>query len=157
MYSDHTITGKEHAAWLEHALQREDASYWVMTCDGEDVGFASVTDISDRHGTGSWALYIGEESARRKGMGAFVTYTILTHVFDDLGLRKLSCEVLATNNTALTMYESFGFVREGLFREQILKAGGAVDVHRLGILDREWRQIEEAQRQRLLTRGILTA
>ena len=89
----------------------------------------------------SWAFYIADPSARGKGTGAFTEYTILELVFSEMELRKLSCEVLASNPAVLAMHERFGFVREGCFREQILKAEGPVDVHRLGILSREWSQV----------------
>lgn len=156
MYTDHEIGEAEHTAWLERALAREDASYFIVVWDGSDVGFASITDIDTRQRTCSWAIYIGEPIARSKGVGAFTTYTILNHVFGELNLRKLSCEVLASNSTALAMYERFGFVREGLFREQILKPEGPVDVHRLGILEREWRRLREDHRRRLEGSGVLT-
>ena len=156
MYTDHLITPDEHAAWLDGALGRADARYWVMTCDAVDVGFATLTDIDRRQGTASWALYIGEPNVRGSGMGAFTTYTVLEYAFGQLRLRKLSCEVLGTNTTAFAMYESFGFVREGRFREQILKPDGPVDVYRLGILTREWDGIRDHHRARLMERGIIT-
>jgi RimJ/RimL family protein N-acetyltransferase len=89
-------------------------------------------------------------------MGAFTTYTVLEVAFAELALRKLSCEVLAFNTAALSMYERFGFVREGVFREQILKPEGPVDVLRLGILAREWEATRDAHRDRLRARSILT-
>jgi UDP-4-amino-4,6-dideoxy-N-acetyl-beta-L-altrosamine N-acetyltransferase len=72
-------------------------------------------------------------------------------------LRKASCEVLATNTPALTMYERFGFVREGVLREQVLKDSGPVDVYRMGLLHREWRELRDGHRRRLEGRGLITA
>lgn len=157
MYTEHRIGEREHAAWLARALHREDARYWIITDDGRDVGLASVTEIDRTQRTCSWAIYLGDPAVRGRGLGAFTTYSVLCHVFDELGLRKCSCEVLATNPAALAMYERFGFVREGRLREQILKSDGPVDVHRLGILDREWVAAREGHRQRLEREGILTA
>lgn len=155
MYTDHKISHEEHVAWLARAVSREDARYFVITAAGSEVGFASITDLDAAHGTGSWAIYLGDPLARGRGLGGFTTYSILNYAFDDLRLRKLSCEVLASNRSALGMYERFGFVREGLFREQIMKAEGAIDVHRLGILDREWAAIREGHRRRLIQNGLL--
>jgi UDP-4-amino-4,6-dideoxy-N-acetyl-beta-L-altrosamine N-acetyltransferase len=155
MYTDHTISPEEHAAWFERTLERDDARYWIIAADGIDVGLVNVTDIDPRHRTGSWAFYIADPSARGKGTGAFTEYTILELVFSELGLRKLSCEVLASNPAVVAMHERFGFVHEGCFREQILKAEGPVDVHRLGILSREWSQARDAHREALLEKGIL--
>lgn len=155
MYTDHRISPGEHAAWFARALERDDARYWVIVADGVDVGAVNLTGIDPRHRTCSWAFYIADPAARGKGTGAFTEYTILELVFSEMGLRKLSCEVLASNPDVLAMHERFGFVREGLFREQILKAGGPVDVHRLGILAREWSELRDGHREALLEKGIL--
>ncbi|MGH3607859.1 MAG: UDP-4-amino-4,6-dideoxy-N-acetyl-beta-L-altrosamine N-acetyltransferase [Pseudonocardiaceae bacterium] len=155
MYSDHEIGAEEHEAWLNGALEREDARYWIITADGVDAGFTSVTEIDPGHGTCSWAIYIGSDELRGRGAGSFALFTVLERVFGELGLRKLSCEVLAFNTAALSLYERFGLVPEGRLREQIVKHGEAVDVHRLGILDREWRAVREQHRRRLTQRGLL--
>ncbi len=156
MYTDHEITPEEHRAWFERALTRQDARYWIIAADGRDLGFVAVTEIDPRHLTASWAFYIAEAGARGKGVGAFTEYTVLNFVFDELRLRKLSCEVLSTNPAVLAMHERFGFVQEGLFREQISKPEGPVDVHRLAILEREWRAARDRHRDALLERGIIS-
>jgi UDP-4-amino-4,6-dideoxy-N-acetyl-beta-L-altrosamine N-acetyltransferase len=156
MYTDHQIGRTEHEAWFERALVRKDARYWIISSAGEDLGFVAVTDIDPRHGTASWAFYIAEASARGKGIGAFTEYTVLNFVFDELGLRKLNCEVLATNPAVLAMHERFGFQQEGLFREEVVKPEGPVDVHRLAILEREWRAVREQHRTALEDRGIIS-
>lgn len=155
MYTDHEISPEEHAAWFERTLAREDVRYWAIVADGTDVGVVNLTEIDERHGTCSWAFYIADPAARGKGTGAFTEYTILELVFSEMGLRKLSCEVLETNPAVLAMHERFGFVREGRFREQILKDGSPVDVHRLGILAREWSEVRDGHREALLEKGIL--
>jgi len=155
MYTDHEIRREEHAAWLQRALARKDAHYFVIVSGGVDVGFASVTDIDLRHRTCSWAIYIGEVAARGEHAGALAAYAVLDYVFAELGLRKLSCEVLASNQAALGLYERFGFVREGRLREQILKPEGPVDVLRMGILAREWAALRAGHRRRLMEEGVL--
>jgi RimJ/RimL family protein N-acetyltransferase len=64
----------------------------------------------------------------------------LDHVFDELNLHKLSCEVLAFNAPVINLHKKFGFEVEGIFREQYLIGGKFVDVYRLGILAAEWRE-----------------
>jgi UDP-4-amino-4,6-dideoxy-N-acetyl-beta-L-altrosamine N-acetyltransferase len=155
MYTDHVISTKEHAAWFERALTRDDAMYWIITTGGSDVGLVNVSDIDRRHGTCSWAFYIAEESARGRGIGAFTEYTVINFVFDELKLRKLNCEVLATNQAVVAMHERFSFVSEGLFRAAILKNGEPVDVHRLGLLHNEWAEVRESHRRALLAKGII--
>jgi UDP-4-amino-4,6-dideoxy-N-acetyl-beta-L-altrosamine N-acetyltransferase len=155
MYTDHAISPEEHAEWFDRTLRREDVRYWVIAVDGVDVGVVNIVDIDTHHRTCSWAFYIAETAARGKGTGAFTEFTILELVFSEMGLRKLSCEVLETNPEVLAMHERFGFVREGRFREQILKEGAPVDVHRLAILASEWSEVRDGHREALLEKGIL--
>lgn len=155
MYTDHTISPEEHTAWFERTLRRDDVRYWVIVADGVDVGVVNLTEIDRRQRTCSWAFYIAEAAARGKGTGAFTEYTVLELVFSEMGLRKLSCEVLESNPAVLAMHERFGFVREGRFREQILKDGAPVDVHRLGILAPEWSRVRDGHHETLLEKGIL--
>jgi UDP-4-amino-4,6-dideoxy-N-acetyl-beta-L-altrosamine N-acetyltransferase len=156
MFTDHVISPEEHEAWFARALSREDAYYWIITADGEDVGMVSVTDIDRRHGTGAWAFYIAEE-VRGRGIGAFTEYTLLNIVFDELGLRKLIGEVLVCNPQVLAMHERFGFVCEGVLRAHVLKGGEALDVYRIGILREEWAGVREIHRAALLEKGIAVA
>jgi UDP-4-amino-4,6-dideoxy-N-acetyl-beta-L-altrosamine N-acetyltransferase len=154
MYTDHVISIEEHAAWFDRALTRSDARYWIIVSHGEDVGLVCVSEIDRRHSTCSWAFYIAEPSARGHGIGAFTEFTVVDLVFEDLGMRKLSCEVLATNLEVVSMHERFGFVREGLFRGAVVKGGEAVDVHRLGLLREEWIEARETHRIALREKGI---
>lgn len=157
MYTDHEISPQEHAAWFERIRTRDDVRFWVITTGGVDVGLVNISDIDPRHGTCSWAFYIAEVDARGKGVGSFTEYTILETVFGEMKLRKLSCEVLATNPAVLAMHERFGFVREGCLREQIEKPDGPVDVYRLGMLSREWQQVREQHRKALLENSARTS
>ena len=38
MYSDRTIPAAEHAAWFQRVLDDPACTYWIITCDGADVG-----------------------------------------------------------------------------------------------------------------------
>jgi UDP-4-amino-4,6-dideoxy-N-acetyl-beta-L-altrosamine N-acetyltransferase len=155
MYTDHTISQEEHDAWFDRALTRDDARFWIIVADGIDSGMVSVSQIDLRHGTAFWAFYLAEAAVRGRGVGAFTEFTILELVFGEMGLRKLNCEVLATNPAVVAMHERFGFQREGLFRAEIVKSGVPTDVHRLGILAEEWAAIRNEHEAALLEKGIL--
>ena len=67
---------------------------------------------------------------------------MLAHVFETLRLNKLWCEVLAENTAVIGLHERFGFTREALLREHVMKSGARHDVVGLGLLRREqgWAQ-----------------
>lgn len=154
MLTDHTISIEEHAAWFAAALLSEQAHHWIVLHGGEEVGLVSVSEIDRRQGTCSWGFYIVER-ARGRGVGAFAAYSALNIVFGELGLRKLSAEVLASNSTSLALHERFGFTREGVLRAHIIKSDQAIDVLRMGILSQEWAAVRESHRVALMEKGIL--
>ena len=118
--------------------------------DGGLVGLANLARIDPAARRCEWAYYLGEASTRGRGVGSQVEYIVLRHVFEDLGLNKLWCEVLVENEAVWKLHGSFGFVREALFRDHVQKAGRFQDVVGLGMLKADWdgaRPIEGPARQ----------
>ena len=138
MYGDHRIGDGEHARWLHAALTRDDRRYWIVELDGAPVGLANLARIDREAGRCDWAFYLADPATRGRGVGAAVEWLVLGHVFEGLKLRKLWCEVLADNLGVIGLHERFGFVREALFREHVVKERAARDVVGLGLLAREW-------------------
>jgi UDP-4-amino-4,6-dideoxy-N-acetyl-beta-L-altrosamine N-acetyltransferase len=153
MYTDHQISPDEHERWLAGALAAQDRRYWIISLDGEPVGLANLVRIDLTARRCDWAYYLGEASTRGRGVGSAVEYIVLRHVFETLGLNKLWCEVLASNEAVWKLHESFGFVREATFRDHVFKAGRFEDVVGLGMLAAEWREAKPAIEERLRARG----
>jgi len=155
MYTDHVITPEEHAAWFVRVLSDAKYKYWMIVCDGEDVGVANLYAIDQTHRRCYWAIYVASPSVRGKGVGNVVENAVLNYVFGDLKLEKLCCEALAFNTVALEMYRKFGFSQEGLFRKHILKRGEWHDVVCMAILKEEWETQRSQQELKLRAKGIL--
>jgi RimJ/RimL family protein N-acetyltransferase len=79
---------------------------------------------------------------------------VIEHVFGELGLNKLWCEVLIGNEAVWRLHEGFGFQREALFRQQVRKDGAPADVVGLGLLKSDWAVARAASRDRLVSRGF---
>lgn len=138
MYTDHEISVQEHARWFGAALSDEARRFWIIQLHGEPVGLTSLYDISTTHATASWAIYIGEASARGRGVASGALRLAIDAAFLDHGLHKVCCEALATNGPALRLYERHGFRREGLFAAHVLKAGERIDVVALALFRDDW-------------------
>jgi UDP-4-amino-4,6-dideoxy-N-acetyl-beta-L-altrosamine N-acetyltransferase len=154
MYSDHAIAAEEHARWFAAALADPRRRYWVIEADSAPVGLANLYDLAPEHRRASWAYYLAEPSTRGQGIGAFVEYWVIEHVFGDLRLNKLWCEVLVDNEAVWKLHEGFGFQREALFRQHVRKDGLPADVVGLGLLRSDWARQREASRGRLVARGF---
>ena len=148
MYGEHLIGEAEHARWLEAALTLEDRRYWIIELDAAPVGLANLARIDLQAGRCEWAFYLAEPAVRGRGVGAGVEWLVLGYVFETLGLRKLWCEVLADNTAVIRLHERFGFVREALLREHVVKGGAPRDVVGLGLLRAEWPAVKAAMAPR---------
>jgi len=136
-YTDHVISAQEHARWLE-SLRGSDACMAMAIMIGtEVVGAVSLTHISRPHGTASWGFHL-DETRRGKGLGSEALRAFLRLAFEELGLQKVSGEVLETNAAGMGLHEKLGFVREGLRREPAVKDGRRIDVHLLGLTREQW-------------------
>ncbi len=62
----------------------------------------------------------------------------LDFAFGELGLAKLSADVLATNARSESFHRKVGFSEEGNFREQHFNGKQRIDVRRFGMLASEW-------------------
>lgn len=153
MYTDHVISQEEHDRWFAGALSDPSRRYWIIELDGLAVGLANLADYSPAQRRTAWAYYLADPSVRGRGVGAYVEYFVIEHVFGELGANKLCCEVLIDNEAVWKMHEAFGFRREAVFRDHIWKDGKATDVMALGLLASDWSKIREASRERLAARG----
>lgn len=138
MYSDHEISEAEHARWFGEAISGGNRRYWIIELEGKPVGLVNLYDISDRHRRASWAFYLADPSVRGRGVGSATERFALRYAFADLGLNKLCCEVLATNDSVVRMHMRYGFAVDGTLRRHIRKGESYVDVVTMSLLREEW-------------------
>ena len=138
MYTDHHITRDEHARWFDSTLRDPAKRYWIIRHQDSDAGVACLYDVDPARRRCSWAFYLADTRLRGKGLGGFVEFAVLEHVFSRLRLEALRCEVLASNRAVLALHEKFGFRREGCLPAHVVKSGRPVDVVCLAITREEW-------------------
>jgi len=155
MYNDHDIVADEHERWFWAALADDTRRYWIIQMDGRPVGLANLYDLAPRQRKTGWAYYLADPAVRGKGVGAYVEFWVIDHVFRDLGLAKLWCEVLVDNEAVWKLHESFGFQREALFRQHVWRRGEPLDVVGLGLLADDWKRARPVSRQRLEEKGFV--
>lgn len=137
MYTDHPIGPQEHASWLASLGGNHRQKVFVILHHGAVAGVVSLNGIDTVHRTADWAFYL-DPALQGKGLGSRVEFWLLDHAFNEAGLEKLNCEVLASNPTVVKLHRRFGFTQEGVRRQNILKDGERMDVVLLGITRDEW-------------------
>jgi UDP-4-amino-4,6-dideoxy-N-acetyl-beta-L-altrosamine N-acetyltransferase len=153
MYTDHQISPEEHARWFAGLAGDARRAYWIIELDGRPVGPANFYDIDKSQGRASWAYYLADPSVRGKGVGGYVEFLMIEQAFGPMGLRKLWCEVLVSNEAVWKLHQKFGFKEEALYRAHVVKAGVPQDVMGLGLLAEEWPAVRPAMAQRLVRLG----
>jgi UDP-4-amino-4,6-dideoxy-N-acetyl-beta-L-altrosamine N-acetyltransferase len=148
MYTSHEISLEEHLGWWEKIRSQTDQKYFMYEHQGSPLGIVSFNGISSINQNSYWAFYASPEAA--KGTGSRMEYLALEHAFSEIGLHKLSCEVIAFNTSVIKLHEKFGFKIEGVLRDQHKANANFFDVYRLGILRSEWQAIRDAMLIRLL-------
>ena len=106
--------------------------------DDRLVGFVALFSIEWPNSHGWIAVGIGDESDRGKGFGKEAVRLLQRFAFHELGLRRLSLDVIADNLPALGLYRGLGFQEEGRLRERVYRDGRATDLVYMGLLGRDW-------------------
>jgi UDP-4-amino-4,6-dideoxy-N-acetyl-beta-L-altrosamine N-acetyltransferase len=144
MYTDHTISPTEHAKWFGNALGSSDRTYWIIELDDQPVGLANLYDISEQHRRAYWAFYLADPAVRGRGVGSYTERFVMRFAFAELGLNKLCCEVMSSNEAVVQMHQRFGFQIDGTLRQHIWKQDHFEDVVALSLLRAEWEAREGA-------------
>ena len=158
MYSDHAIAPEEHARWFASIAGDPKRDYRMIVVDGAPSGLANFYDIDRAQGRAAWAFYLADPGVRGKGVGGFIEFLMIERAFGEpesggLGLRKLWCEVLITNEAVWKLHQKFGFRQEALYRAHVIKGGKPVDVMGLGLLAEEWPAVRPAMAERMKRLG----
>ena len=140
LYTDPKISPEDQKRWYQRIVQDPSRMDWVINADGEDVGAVYLYDIVPLNRRCFWAYYLGEQTARGKGISRGVELNILNYVFEQLNLHKLCCEVFEWNNFVVQIHRRYGSKIEGVLREHVWKRGEFHNVVRMGILRQEWEQ-----------------
>jgi RimJ/RimL family protein N-acetyltransferase len=127
------------AKWIEFHRSAADEALFIVTRGTDDraIGHVGLYKINHRLGTAEFAILLGERAAWGKGLGRSCTQFMCSYGFDQLNLRRITLEVLATNERAYKLYRSLGFVEEGRLRQAAHKNGAYVDVILMGLFREE--------------------
>lgn len=132
-----TLSGTR--SWVRSAIKNETIVPFAILLSAHHVGNV-VLDMIDAHlGTARLSVYVGESSARRKGVGFTASYLAIHHAFERLGLQKVWLTVHAENLRAMETYCRLGFCLEGILRAEFLLGQRRIPSLYMGLLLEEFR------------------
>ncbi|MBY0535094.1 MAG: GNAT family N-acetyltransferase [Chitinophagaceae bacterium] len=128
-------------AWYEnYVANRASAKRFSIICQDSElfIGNVQLTSIHPINKSAEFSIVIGNKDYWSKGAGKFATKEALRHGFHDLNLNRIWLTVLDTNSRAIHLYQSLGFVTEGIQREALYKNGAYCNLMFMSILAKEY-------------------
>lgn len=149
MFSQHEIGIEEHHRWFDALAGDSTRRYWIITYKQRSVGVINLANIDFDSRSAEFGIYLGENDARGKGIGACAQFLLIEHVFASMNLDRLTCEVLANNERALKMYKSVGLRTAPNACCCVNSDVRRFEVIQLAISRKEWRAIRELLIERI--------
>ena len=115
---------RRHAWWAEHCAPGPEQPVIVAEGEGEVVGFAYLTLMSQKSGwrfTRENTIHI-DEAWRRRGVGRLLLAALLDEA-KRVGARLVVASITSDNEASIALHAQFGFETVGTLREAGWKFG----------------------------------
>lgn len=116
--------------WIATHNSRNDEVLWVVADLENDscLGHVGLYKIDYRIRSAEFAILLGKQDRWGQGWGKAITKYVVEYGFTQLNMNRISLTVLENNKRALKLYETFGFVKEGVLRCAQFKDGKYLDL-----------------------------
>jgi RimJ/RimL family protein N-acetyltransferase len=102
------------------------------------IGVAGYDDVISENKVATLFIGIGRNDLRGKGYGKEALKLLLDYGFNNKDFHRIQLNVLSFNERAIALYEKAGFVKEGTYREFVLRDNKRYDLYLYGLLKHEW-------------------
>jgi len=138
--SPEPVTLDECYRWYDEIVSDETKIMFALeTIEGKShVGNCGLFEIHKRSKKAKLWVYIGVKSLWRQGMGRDVLAQLIDYGFNKLNLNRLYLYVVKNNIRAQKFYESAGFIKEGVFRQDAFLEGKFEDTIYYSMLREEY-------------------
>lgn len=115
------FTVESHTNWLKNMVETGKVEQFIIIDKNDNVPVGSVflRDIDYENRKAEYGIFIGEDSARGKGIGTAAAERIIQYGFEELKLHKIFLRVLAENIGAIKSYEKAGFKQEAYLVDEV--------------------------------------
>lgn len=137
------FTRESHENWIKTMVETGKVDQLVICLkadgipEGIPVGSVYIRDIDRNHNKAEYGIFIGEESARGRGVGSQTAQLMIQYCFEQLKLHRLFLRVFADNEQAIRSYEKAGFVKEAYLKDDVKIQDKYRDIVLMGIINPE--------------------
>jgi RimJ/RimL family protein N-acetyltransferase len=127
-------TEAEEVDAIQKNKKSDNQIFIIAEINGELVGVLNVSadEKSRLKHIGVFGVSV-RKTDWSKGIGTALIQTMLTWVKDSKIIRKINLSVIANNESAIKLYEKFGFEKEGLIKRDLCVDGKFYDAYAMGI------------------------
>ena len=143
LFRQEPITEERHRQWLQEMVLSGKCDQFIIVDKAlnQPVGTVFLKEINREHLRAEYAIFIGEETDRGRGIGSEAARLMTDYGFERLGLNRLYLYVFASNTRAISSYRSAGFREEARLREHYRRKDGSfADILMMGLLRSEWQE-----------------
>lgn len=124
-------------------LANPDARYYICDTGGTVQAFALLRGLQEASRSIEFKRIV--VATPGQGLGRLLVRELMRIVFEELGAHRFYLDVYEDNLRARHLYESLGFVHEGVMREAGERGGDFISLHLMSMLDREyWARLSES-------------
>jgi RimJ/RimL family protein N-acetyltransferase len=136
----------ETEKWYKELLGDKDRIWFVIVLkeDGRVIGEAGLLRMFRPWRNTDMTVIIGEKDAWGKGYGTETGHLLLDYAFRRLGFHRISVGVVGFNKRALRFWESLGFKKEGVERDEYCYDNEYSDGVMMSILEDEYKKEHKA-------------
>lgn len=139
LHYDIPISEKKTEEWFDSHMGEDTRYDAVIEADGVPVGTIGLLEIDRKNSKAEYYIAMGEVDYKGKGVAKKASRLIISYGFREIGLNRIYLFTEVENIVAQKLFESIGFKREGIIRQDILSHGRYVDRIVYGILREEWK------------------
>ena len=113
-------------------------AYWGIYQNDLLIGICTIGNVDLISSKCEIAISLTSKN-QNHGLGSLALRLLITYIFDNLNLHKITLHVLSFNKAAIHVYEKLGFKRQGVLREDAFKFGRYYDSYYYELLKSEWK------------------
>lgn len=138
LHYDIPICLEKTEKWYDSHLGEDTRYDAVIEADGVPVGTIGLLNIDRKDSKAEYYIAMGETAYKGKGIARSASRLILAYGFEKLSLNRIYLFTEVDNKPAQKLFETVGFIREGLIRQDIVSHGKFVDRIAYGFLREDW-------------------
>lgn len=125
--------------WMRYLSAKEVVAFALCERSSNRlIGWLGFDDWDQHNKVATLFIGIGDRTMRGKGYGKAAVLELLHYGFNEMKLFKAQLLVLPFNKAGVRLYESVGFIKEGVSRQMVLRDNQRFDLFHYGLLADEW-------------------